>query len=117
MRRFLAWIWLLLTLAGEVVILTARTVVQAVDPRYSSKPAILEVPLRLTSPRELSWMAMSIAITPGSLVLGSALAQDGEPARVYVHILNSLGRERDLADLRRLEDRIMAVTRGRRRTP
>lgn len=112
--RILAWCWLIAGLAAEVVKLTALTVVNAVNPRYRSAPAILEVPLRLTSPRELSWMAMSIAITPGSLVLGTALPEDGEPARMYVHILESRGRQRELTALRTLEGRILAVTRGPR---
>ena len=113
--RMLAWFRLIAGLAAEVVKLTALTVVNAVNPRYRSTPAILEVPLRLTSPRELSWMAMSIAITPGSLVLGTAMAEGSEPARMYVHILESRGRQRELAALRTLEDRILAVTRGRER--
>lgn len=112
MRRVLAWFRLILGLAGEVVVLTAKNVVHAVDPGYRSSPAILELRLRLVSPRELSWMAMSIAITPGSLVLGTALAEGAEPARMYVHILDSGGRDPEIAALRRLEDKIMAVTRG-----
>lgn len=112
MNRVIAWCWLVLSLFGEVVYLTGKSVAHAVSPRWRSSPAILEVPLQLTSERELSWMAMSIAITPGSLVLGTALPEGAEPARMYVHILNSRGRDRDLAALRVLERKILRVTRG-----
>lgn len=115
MRRALAWCRLVLGLATEVVVLTAKTVVHAARPAYRSTPAIFEVRLRLSSPRELTWMANSIAITPGSLVLGTALAEGPggtESARMYVHILDSRGRAREIQALRELEDRIMAVTRG-----
>lgn len=111
--RLVAWCWLILSLAGEVVWLTCLSIVHAVNPVWRSSPAILEVPLRLRSDRELSWMAMSIAITPGSLVLGTALPEGDEPARMYVHVLVSRGRDRELEALRTLEDKILNATRGR----
>ena len=99
-------------LVAQTLVKTAGTVVAAFNPGYHSHPGIFEFDLRCSSPRELSWLAMSIAVTPGSLVLATALAKEGMPAKMFVHILNSRGREIEVAQMRQLESRILAVTRG-----
>lgn len=88
----------------------------AFRPGTHSSPAIVEYPLRCRTDLEVTLMTSSITITPGTLVLGVASAADGLPPTIFVHDLFSEGRQSVVAGLRDMEDRLLLMTRGGRRT-
>lgn len=83
-------------------------------PGRALRPAIVELPLRCATDLEITWMASSITITPGTLVVGTAAAHGDRPASLFVHAMYAESREQVLADLRDMESRLLRVTRGRR---
>ncbi|MDO5533764.1 MAG: Na+/H+ antiporter subunit E [Propionibacteriaceae bacterium] len=85
------------------------TVTSGVD----STPAIVEMPLRCRSDLEVTALASSITITPGTLVLGTADAAEGTAPVLFVHSMYGRSRDEILAGLRDMEDRLLRVTRGR----
>lgn len=101
----------------EVVRGSLRVAGAAIGARPASTPAIVELPLRCRSDLEVTLMASSITITPGTLVLGTAAATATEPPTLFVHSLFGRDRQEILAGLIDMEDRLLQVTRGRRRAP
>jgi multicomponent Na+:H+ antiporter subunit E len=92
----------------------------AVTPGVDMQPAILELPLRCTTDLEISVMASSITITPGTITVGIASAAGTTPPTLYVHTIYAADPEAVRAGLREMEDRVLTLTRGRgweRRTP
>lgn len=85
----------------------------ALTPGLDSTPAIVELPLRCRSDLEITAMASSITITPGTLVLGTAAAQGDDPPTLFVHSLYEPDRAQLIAGLRDMESRLLRVTRGR----
>ncbi|MCB1255049.1 MAG: Na+/H+ antiporter subunit E [Austwickia sp.] len=75
-------------------------------------PAIVEFPLRCRSDLEISVLASSITITPGTMVLGIATAQGETPATFFVHVALGGTRTEILRDLRDMESRLLRATRG-----
>ncbi len=87
----------------------------AVLPGVDMQPAILELPLRCTTDLEVSVMASSITITPGTITVGIASAAGTTPPTLYVHAIYAADPESVRADLRDMEDHVLAMTRGRGR--
>ncbi|GAB78727.1 multicomponent Na+:H+ antiporter subunit E [Austwickia chelonae] len=85
----------------------------ALSPRTLSSPAIVEFPLRCRSDFEVTALASSITITPGTLVVGTAAGLGDIPPTLFVHALFSGGREAVLTELRDMETRLLRATRGR----
>ena len=87
-----------------------------ITPGVGSTPSIVEMPLRCRTDLEVTALASSITITPGTLVVGTAYAGEGdeEPPVLFVHSLYGSGREDVLDGLRDMERRLLLVTRGRR---
>lgn len=99
-------------LAVEVVkgaLLVAR---DAILPGVDMQPAILELPLRCSTDLEISVMASSITITPGTITVGVASAVGAAPPTLYVHAIYASDPEQVRADLRGMEDRVLRMTRG-----
>lgn len=99
--------------------LTVQIVKGAVDvakdallPGVDMQPAILELPLRCTTDLEISVMASSITITPGTITVGIASAAGAAPPTLYVHAIYADDPEAVRADLRDMEDRVLTMTRG-----
>lgn len=83
--------------------------------RMPSTPAILEMPLRCRSDIEVSLFTASIAIPPGTIVLGIAGGRGEDSTTIYVHGLYDNDRERMMDDLLELENRVIDLVRGRGR--
>ncbi len=83
-------------------------------PGLAVTPAVVELPLRCVSDVEISLLASSITITPGTLVVGTAAAQGSTPATLFVHCLYARDLPETVAGLRDMEDRLLRATRGRR---
>jgi multicomponent Na+:H+ antiporter subunit E len=95
---YFGWEFLLANLAVLREILT---------PRASTAPAVIEVRLRASSRVEMVSFANLITLTPGTL----ALEIVADPPILYVHGMFVHDPELFLADLRRLEDRMLAALR------
>lgn len=84
-----------------------------VTPGLAVSPAIVELPLRCRSDLEISVLASSITITPGTLVCGTASARGDNPPTLFVHCLYARDVDSVVADLRDMEARLLRATRGR----
>lgn len=105
---YVAWI------AGQVVKGSFDVARDALTPGVGSTPAIVELPLRCRTDLEVTAMASSITITPGTIVLGTAASAGDTPPVLYVHSLYARSREEIMAGLHDMERRLLRVTRGRR---
>ena len=109
-----------LWLTGEIVKGALDVARDAVLPGVAMDPAILELPLRCSTDLEISVMASSITITPGTITVGIAGAAGDTPPTLYVHAIYAAAPEEVRAGLRDMEDHVLRMTRGRaweRRTP
>lgn len=75
-------------------------------------PAVLELPLRCRTDLEITLMASSITITPGTLTVGIAPGAPDRPATLFVHALYAADPDAVRAGLRDMEDRLLRMTRG-----
>lgn len=97
----------LVYLVGQVYVGSWQVARAAVGAGVVSRPAIVEFPLRCRTDLQISAMAASITITPGTLVLGTAPAEGDTPPTLFVHALFARDRESVLAELRTMEDRLL----------
>lgn len=84
-----------------------------VTPGVAMNPAIVKLPLRCHTDLEISLMASSITITPGTVTLGVAAADGGTPPTLFVHAIYGEDVKEVLGSLRHMEDRVLTMTRGR----
>lgn len=108
MIAYLAW------LIGQVIAGSVTVARRAVRPGRFAEPSIVAFPLRCETDLEVTWMASSITITPGTLVVGTAHGSDTEPVTVFVHSVFDQDRESVHDGLRDMEDRLLRMTRGPR---
>ncbi|MGW9827614.1 multicomponent Na+:H+ antiporter subunit E [Brevibacterium pityocampae] len=78
------------------------------------RPMIVELPLRCETDVEITLMASSITITPGTLVVASAAADERSRATLFVHALFGESEADVLEGLYEMEDRLLHMTRGRK---
>ncbi|QCU79335.1 sodium:proton antiporter [Citricoccus sp. SGAir0253] len=108
MLRYVAW------LVGQVLAGSLAVARRALAPGPFAEPSIVAFPLRCATDLEVTWMASSITITPGTLVVGTAHGTDTEPVTVFVHSVFEADRASVHAGLREMEDRLLRMTRGPR---
>lgn len=108
MLTYLAW------LVGQVIAGSLTVARRALTPGAFAEPSIVAFPLRCSTDLEVTWMASSITITPGTLVVGTAHGSDTEPVTVFVHSVFDADRESVRDGLRQMEDRLLRMTRGSR---
>ncbi|MFB9071145.1 Na+/H+ antiporter subunit E [Citricoccus parietis] len=106
MVRYLVW------LIGQVISGSLQVARRALTPGTFAEPSIVGFPLRCATDLEVTWMASSITITPGTLVVGTAHGTDTEPATVFVHSVFDSDRDSVRDGLREMEDRLLRMTRG-----
>lgn len=90
-------------------------VVRSVWLGAPAAPAIFEMPLRCCSDIEVSVFTASIAIPPGTIVLGIAAGRGDDSATIFVHSVYDNDRSRVMSSLAKLEGRVLDMTRGRGR--
>lgn len=100
-------------LALEVVRGAVRIGVDVVTPGLRVSPAIVALPLHCETDLEISVMASSITITPGTITVGIAPRTGDSPPTLYVHALYGDEPDSVVADLREMEHRLLSMTRGR----
>lgn len=97
----------------EVIAGTLTVALDAFTPGKGATPMIVELPLVCSTDLEITLMASSITITPGTLTLGIAPAYDATPATLFVHSMYTPRREDTVAGLRDMEQRLLRMTRGK----
>lgn len=109
-----AWHWItyLLYILVELHKGAWQLAVDMATPGSSRSTAVLELPLRCRTDLEVSALASSITITPGTLVVGTAAAQGSTPPTLFVHCLYADDVESVLDALRDMETRLLRATRG-----
>lgn len=95
------------------IVLSALKVTRAIlSPGDRSAPAIVAVPLRVTSPAELVILASSITLTPGTMSVETGTAPDGGRV-LFVHALFGQDPDALRAEIRdEFETRILRFTRA-----
>lgn len=107
---FLSYVVYLVT---HIVAGSVNVVLSALSRGGRGTPCIVEFPVRCASDLEVSLLASSITITPGTLVLGVAAADGDTPTTLFVHSLYDNQRERVMDGLRELETHVLnAVRKG-----
>lgn len=100
-------------LGKEIVVGALAIAKDAVTPGVAMDPAIVELPLRCRTDLEVSLMASSITITPGTVTLGVAAAHGDTPPTLFVHAIYGSDVDEVLGSLHDMEDRLLTMTRGR----
>lgn len=109
--RVFRFIYYLGYLFAHIVLGSLAVVRSALTRGGAGKPCIVELPLRCVTDLEVSLLASSITITPGTLVVGVAAAHQDTPPTLFVHSLYDNDRERVVAGLRELESAVLNATR------
>ncbi len=99
-------------IAWEVVAGTATVAVDAFTPGKKATPMIVEFPLRCETDAEITIMASSITITPGTITIGIAPAMAHAPASLFVHSMYSSNRQELLDELSVMEAKLLRATRS-----
>jgi multicomponent Na+:H+ antiporter subunit E len=96
----------------EIVSGALTLAVDAFTPGSKVTPMIVEYPLECSTDSEITLMASSITITPGTLTVGIAPAGEHTPPTLYVHSMYTADRADTIAGLRDMEQRLLRMTRG-----
>lgn len=81
--RLWRWLTLLATFLKELLVSSFRVAVSVVTPRLTMKPAVIAVPLDVTSDVEITLLANLISLTPGTLTIDVA----ADRSCLYVHAM------------------------------
>lgn len=85
--RYAIRLWRFLALAGiflrELLLSSVRVAASVVTPRLTMKPAVIAVPLDVTSDVEITLLANLITLTPGTLTIDVA----ADRSCLYVHAM------------------------------
>ena len=73
---------------------------------------IVQLPLRCVTDFEITSMAQSITITPGTLVVATASGTSKTPPTLFVHSLFADSEQEVLDGLYDMEDRLLKALRG-----
>jgi multicomponent Na+:H+ antiporter subunit E len=86
--RYLFWsIVFIFYMIKEIIVSNIILAWLIIQPRPKLDPGIIEIPLRVTTPLEITVLSLAIAVTPGTMVV--ELAQDASGRNVlYVHSID-----------------------------
>jgi multicomponent Na+:H+ antiporter subunit E len=102
----------LVWLTWQVISLSVRLGRDVLTPGLDISPRIVRLPLRCTTDLEVTLLASSITITPGTLTLGISPSTEGAPRAVFVQALYGADVDEVMAGLRDMEARLLRMTRG-----
>lgn len=97
----------------EVVVGSVEVITHIFQSGGYGHPMIVELPLRCVTDVEVTLMASSITITPGTLVVAVGAGDERRPPTLFVHVLFADSEDEALEGLRDMESRLLKVTRGR----
>ncbi|MBM6547227.1 Na+/H+ antiporter subunit E [Janibacter sp. YIM B02568] len=115
--RLWQWLSYLAFIAVELHRGAFQLAVDIATPGSSRAPALVELPLRCRTDLEISALASSITITPGTLVVGTAAARGDTPPTLFVHCLYGRDIDEVVEGLRDMESRLLRATRGAKGVP
>jgi multicomponent Na+:H+ antiporter subunit E len=102
----------LVWLTWQVISLSVHLGRDVFTPGLDISPRIVRLPLRCTTDLEVTLLASSITITPGTLVVGIAPSAQGAPRTLFVQALYGADGGEVMAGLRDMESRLLRMTRG-----
>jgi multicomponent Na+:H+ antiporter subunit E len=103
---YLAW------MTWQVVSMSVHLGRDVFTPGLDITPRIVRFPLRSTTDLEVTLLASSITITPGTLVLGIAPAVGDAPRTLFVQAMYGADEEEVHRGLTDMERRLLRMTRG-----
>lgn len=116
MSRLWYTIRYVLYLVTEILTSSLRVARSVLNPRVVWAPAIIELPLRCRTDFEITTMASSITLTPGTLTVGIAPAGPDHPPTLFVQALYGADLQAVRESLQDMERRLLLATRGRGRS-
>ncbi len=99
--------WFPVSYAFDMVRSALRVAHDVVTPTSHMRPQVVAVPLRATTDAEIAVVANLVSLTPGTLTL------DVSPDRTHL-IVHVMFADRDVDQIRVLEDRVLRLLRGDR---
>jgi multicomponent Na+:H+ antiporter subunit E len=103
---YLAW------MTWQVVSMSVHLGRDVFTPGLDITPRIVRFPLRSTTDLEVTLLASSITITPGTLVLGIAPPVGDAPRTLFVQAMYGADEEEVHRGLTDMERRLLRMTRG-----
>lgn len=100
-------------LVWQLVVSVLRLAADVMTPGSTQAPRIVKLPMEGMTDLEVTLLTSSITITPGTLVLGIAPADEHGPRAAYVQSLFGEDEEQVMADLTGMRRQVLATTRGR----
>lgn len=97
--------------AKEVITGAIDVGIDALTPGKFATPMIIEYPLHCRSDFEITAMASSITITPGTITVGIAPRTGPAPATLFVHSMYGRSADEVMESLQDMERRLLKVTR------
>lgn len=93
---------------------TAMVLRHAVRPSRTTHPSIVQVPLQACTDIEVVAVAMTVQLTPGTVVVGIAGSAGDEPVSLFVHALDLPDRQAVLDVVGRADRLTLGMLRGHR---
>jgi multicomponent Na+:H+ antiporter subunit E len=100
-------------LVTEILTSSMRVGRSVLQPTLDWAPAIIELPLDCRTDFEITVMASSITLTPGTLTVGIAPAGPDHPPTLFVHVIYGADLPAVRESLHDMERRLLLATRGR----
>jgi multicomponent Na+:H+ antiporter subunit E len=110
---YLFWtIAFLIYLIKELVISNVTMAWLVIQPKPKVDPGIIAIPLRASSDLEITTLAISVALTPGTLVIDLGKDKEGRGV-LYVHAINVRDPDEFRASIQNgFERMILNITKG-----
>lgn len=104
LRIFFNIIYYIVRLHWDLLISSCRVAWDVLTPTHQSTPRVIRFPLRIRGDAQITALASSITLTPGSLTIDI----DDKGEEMLIHLLYSETDEAGIAEIRELEDRLIA---------
>ncbi len=102
-------------LAWQLIVSVVRLALDVGTPGSTQRPRIVKLSMEGLTDLEVALLTSSITITPGTLVLAVAEADDHGPRATFVQGLFGEDEPLLMAGLEDMRDHVLAATRGRDR--
>jgi multicomponent Na+:H+ antiporter subunit E len=106
-RRVVAVLWFVAVFLYELVVANVRVAWEVVTPGFSMRAGIVRVPTHCRTHWELTSLANTLTMTPGTL----SLEVDPDTGDLYVHTLYVDTREEFIAQVHQLERVLLKAMR------
>ncbi|MFD6098403.1 Na+/H+ antiporter subunit E [Nocardiopsis flavescens] len=107
LRRALRITWFPFFYGARVVASSFQVARDVLTPGSAASPAFIEVPLQARTELEITAIANMVTLTPGTVTV----AVRTEPPTLWVHGLYTADEHAFFADIHRMEDYLLGITR------